>query len=188
MAEPVSSGKLAIAQLTEQLDHLVQAVRIHERQSDIEPASIRVQRVFDALGRDNAGAATRNGVGLRIARTSAIVMSDAVLLDSILGNLLRNAIKYTPRAGRVLLCCRRRGGDVRIEVHDTGVGIAPDQLSRVFDAFHRVDSTRPDGLGLGLFVAKRAADLLDHRLQVQSRIDIGTCFSVMAPSAAGKPG
>jgi Histidine kinase-, DNA gyrase B-, and HSP90-like ATPase len=71
----------------------------------------------------------------------------------LLGNLIRNAVKYTDPAGRVLVGCRRRGAFMKIEVHDTGIGIPPDKLSN--EAFHRLDSTRADGLGLGLFVVRR---------------------------------
>jgi signal transduction histidine kinase len=181
--ERIDRGKRAIAQLTGQLDHLIEALRIHERAARVEPAPLRIQTLFDSLCRDNAGTAARNGVELRFAPTSIMAMSDAVLLDGILRNLVRNAIKYTPRAERILLGCRRLGGDVRIGVHDTGIGIAPDHLARVFDAFHRVDSTRPDGLGLGLFVVRHAADLLGHRIEVRSKVDIGSCFSIVTPAA-----
>jgi K+-sensing histidine kinase KdpD len=86
-------------------------------------------------------------------------MSDATLLHSILCNLIRNGIKYTPRAvesrGMSRQCaeCAHRSSD-------TGNLIPPDHLSKVFDAFHRLDSTEPDGWGLGLFVVRQAADLL----------------------------
>jgi signal transduction histidine kinase len=56
---------------------------------------------------------------------------------------------------------------VRIEIHDTGIGIPPDKVARVFDAFHRLDSNQTDGLGLGLFVVRRAVDLMGHSLDVQ---------------------
>jgi two-component system, OmpR family, phosphate regulon sensor histidine kinase PhoR len=108
------------------------------------------------------------------------VMSDAVLLDGILRNLVRNAIKYTRQGGTILLGCRRRGPDVSIEVHDTGIGIPPHHLSKVFDAFHRVDSVDPNGLGLGLFVVRRAVDVLGHRIEVQSRVGRGSSFSILA--------
>jgi two-component system, OmpR family, phosphate regulon sensor histidine kinase PhoR len=78
------------------------------------------------------------------------VLTNAILLQSVVENLVRNAIKYTLPGGRILVGCRRRRDRLRIEVHDSGIGIPSDHLSRIFEAFQRVDSTRSDGLGLGL--------------------------------------
>jgi signal transduction histidine kinase len=107
-------------------------------------------------------------------------MSDAMLLEGAVCNLVRNALKYTPPGGRIVVGCRPRGAVVRIEVHDNGIGIPADQLSKIFEAFHRVNSTRPDGLGLGLFIVRRAVDLLGHRIAVRSSMGRGTCFTVLA--------
>ena len=109
-------------------------------------------------------------------------MSDAVLLEGILRNLIRNSLKYNGPGGRVLVGCRRRGALLRIEVHDTGIGIASDKLLK--DACHRPDSTRADELGLGLFVVRRTADLLGHRIEVRSTVGRGSCFSLLAEVAA----
>ena len=73
---------------------------------------------------------------------------------------------------------------MRIEVHDTGVGMPPDKLASVFQAFYRLDSTQPNGLGLGLFVVRRAVDLLGHRVEVCSTLGHGSCFAVVAKAAA----
>jgi sensor histidine kinase regulating citrate/malate metabolism len=74
--------------------------------------------------------------------------------------------------------------ELRIEVRDTGVGIRPNALSAIFRAFQRVDESRPDGLGLGLFIVKHAADLLGHRVEVRSTEGRGSCFTVVADAAA----
>jgi signal transduction histidine kinase len=110
-------------------------------------------------------------------------MSDALLLQGILRNLIRNAVKYTGSGGRVVVGCRRRGTLLKIEVHDNGIGIPPDKLSEIFEAFRRLDSTRADGLGLGLFVVRRAVQLLGHEIEVRSEIGRGSCFSVLAEAA-----
>jgi signal transduction histidine kinase len=107
-------------------------------------------------------------------------MSHSVLLEGVLRNLVRNAVKYTEPGGRILIGCRRFGQLVRIDVYDTGIGMAPEQLPRIFEAFHRVDSTRGDGLGIGLFVVRRAVGLLGHRIEVTSAVARGSRFSVLA--------
>ena len=112
--------------------------------------------------------------------TGAYVMSNAVLLNGILRNLVGNAVKYTEPKGRVLIGCRRWGEDVRIDVCDTGIGITDEHLPRIFDAFTRLDSTRCDGLGIGLFIVRRAIEVLGHRVDVDSVASRGSRFSIFA--------
>jgi two-component system phosphate regulon sensor histidine kinase PhoR len=178
--EYLRRGERAIAALTEQLDHLVDAVRPHERAECIEPMRVELGTLLAGLCRYHSDAARQKGLSLRFCSTRAAVMSDPLFLHSIMHNLVRNAVKYTPPGGRVLVGCRHRGFDVRIDVHDTGIGIPPDHLSKVFDAFRRLDSTRSDGLGLGLFVVRRAVEILGHRIEVRSQLDRGSCFSILA--------
>jgi signal transduction histidine kinase len=101
----------------------------------------------------------------------------------MLRNLIRNAIDYTPPGGAVFVTARRCGSELRIEVRDTGAGIPASALPAIFRAFQRVDESRPDGLGLGLFIVKRAADLLGHRVEVRSTEGRGSCFTIVANAA-----
>ena len=101
----------------------------------------------------------------------------------MLRNLIRNAIDYTPSGGGVFVTARRCGAALRIAVRDTGVGIRGNALSMVFDAFRRLDQSRSDGLGLGLFIVKRAAHLLGHRIEVRSDEGRGSCFTIVANAA-----
>jgi histidine kinase len=120
---------------------------------------------------------------LCVPRAAGAVFSNRVLLRGMLRNLLRNAIDYTPAGGRVLMLCRRAGAELRIEVHDSGPGIPEDMKARLFEAFARADRTHPEGLGLGLFIVKCAADLLRHRIEVDSTPGHGSCFAVVAKAA-----
>jgi two-component system phosphate regulon sensor histidine kinase PhoR len=176
-------GRSAISSLTSQLDLLIEALRLHEHLANIEAVPVALAPMFAQLCRDNDEMAKRKGLTLRTQPTSAAVMSDTVLLEGILRNLIRNALKYTGAGGRVLVGCRRRGTHLKIEVHDTGVGIPPDKLSKIFEAFQRLDSAGGDGLGLGLFVVRRAADLLGHGIEVRSTIGRGSCFSILTKTA-----
>jgi two-component system CheB/CheR fusion protein len=108
------------------------------------------------------------------------VHSDPRLLEQMIRNLLSNAVKYTKEGG-VLLGCRRRGGMLRIEVWDTGLGIPKDQLHAIFEEFHQVDNAARElsrGLGLGLAIVQRLGSLLGHAVDVRSRPDRGSVFSV----------
>jgi two-component system, OmpR family, phosphate regulon sensor histidine kinase PhoR len=182
--EYVRRGERAVVQLSEQLDLLVDALRHHQRGLKIEPMPLALAPLLMGLDGDHAELALRKNIEVRVLRTSAMILSDTVLLHGILRNLLWNALKFTPEGGRVLVGCRRRGRELRIEVRDNGIGMPPEQVSKAFDAFQRLDSTLADGLGLGLFVVRRAANLLGHRLDVRSALGGGSTFAVIAEVAS----
>ncbi len=124
--------------------------------------------------------AAAQGLTLRLVPSHAWVESDQRLLEQMLRNLLSNALKYTKR-GRVLLGCRRHGEWVRIEVWDTGIGIAENELASIFDEYRQVETStqeRGPGLGLGLSIVARLGDLLGHPVRVRSRLGKGSVFSI----------
>ena len=88
------------------------------------------------------------------------VKADSLMLRSIVQNLVTNAIKYTPQGGKIVVGCRRTKDAIRIQVHDTGIGISHENLSKIFEAFRRVDPAGSEGLGLGLFIVRHAAESL----------------------------
>ena len=176
-------GERAIAKLTEQLDRLVSALRLYEHTQRMEISPVALAPLFWRIANENESDARENGIELRVHATRGVVMSNPVLLEGILRNLVRNAVKYTEPGGRILIGCRRVKDDIRIDVYDTGVGIAPEHLPQIFDAFQRLDSTRADGLGIGLFVVRRAVQLLGHRVEVRSQAGRGSRFSVFARAA-----
>jgi CheY-like chemotaxis protein/anti-sigma regulatory factor (Ser/Thr protein kinase) len=113
------------------------------------------------------------------------VRSDRRLLRRLLQNLISNAIKYTPQ-GRVLVGCRRMNGAVRIEVHDSGLGIPPSQTRAIFREFHRLQDGAKvaRGVGLGLSIVERIGRVLNHSVQLKSQPGRGSMFSVEVPVAA----
>jgi len=186
--ELLRRGESAVARLTEQLDRLAGALRLYEYTSRMELSPVPLAPLFDSVWSEGVEPARESRVHLRVRPTAAVVMSNALLLDGIVRNLVRNAIKYTPASGRVLLACRARGDHMRIDVYDTGVGVSAVQLPRIFEAFQRLDSTSPEGLGLGLFVVRRAVELLGHRIEVSSAVGRGSRFSVLVKAAATPDG
>ncbi|HAG96913.1 MAG TPA: hybrid sensor histidine kinase/response regulator, partial [Gammaproteobacteria bacterium] len=131
--------------------------------------------------------AAEKGLQLRWVDCHSWVHSDDKLLRRVLQNLLLNAVRYTP-GGRILLGCRRRPGAVDIQIWDTGVGIPDDQIEHIFKEFHRIKHRNTDGtldskgLGLGLAIAQRISQLLQHPLSVHSRVGKGTVFSIRVPT------
>lgn len=137
------------------------------------------------LSEEFALQAAGKGLALRCRPGSAVVRTDPVLLERILRNLLGNAVKYTERGG-VLLACRRCPGGVALQVHDTGIGIRPEDTRAIFDTFSRAGGRHDaEGLGLGLAIVRQSADLLGHRLQLRSVPGRGSMFGLVVPLAEG---
>jgi signal transduction histidine kinase/CheY-like chemotaxis protein len=150
-------------------------------QSDFAVGALlaKMELTFAALAREK-------GLSLHVVDCRLWIRSDAVMLTRILLNLVSNAVRYTERGG-VLIGCRRRGDSLRIEVCDTGPGIPDDQRERVFDEFYQLQGARQSadrGLGLGLAIVDRLRRLLDHRIELTSRVGKGSRFSITVPIAA----
>jgi CheY-like chemotaxis protein/anti-sigma regulatory factor (Ser/Thr protein kinase) len=122
-------------------------------------------------------------LSLRAAPSRAWVRSDFILLERVIFNLVSNALRYTNRGGLVV-GCRKRGNNLRIEVWDTGVGIPADQHEKIFGEFYRLGEPLRDNrasLGLGLAIVDRACRLLNHRVDVKSVPGKGSLFAVTVP-------
>ena len=108
------------------------------------------------------------------------VFSDPTLLEQILRNYVSNAIRYT-QVGEIRVECEAIDNQILITVSDTGIGIPSSEQERIFDEFHQLNNPERDrskGLGLGLSIVKRTADLLNHRIGVQSEYGKGSVFSI----------
>ena len=144
--------------------------------------------LLDRIETTFAAAAREKGLRLRVLPSRAWIRTDAILLERILLNLVSNAIRYTSRGG-VIVGCRRRGDSVRIEVLDSGIGLAEDQRRSVFGEFYQVDSPAPGGragLGLGLSIVDGLCRLLGHRIDLASRPGKGSRFAVSVPWAPAR--
>jgi signal transduction histidine kinase/ActR/RegA family two-component response regulator len=123
--------------------------------------------------------ARAKGLELRVLRSAAFARSDPVLVERILRNLVSNAMRYT-ETGSVVVGCRRHGGQLRVCVYDTGIGIDPAHQSLVFEEFYQVGNRERDrskGLGLGLAIVERLARLLGARLTLRSVRGRGSLFA-----------
>ena len=129
-----------------------------------------------------------NSAGLsftsHIAAGPLLLRGDPAALESLLLAILDNALKYTPAGGTVQIRSFALQEEVVIEVEDTGVGIAADDVARIFDRFYRADQARSrevPGSGLGLSIARWIAEIHNGRIEVQSQLGAGAIFRVVLP-------
>jgi len=151
-----------------------------------EITNFKVAALFDELRNEFASLASSKGIAFKIEPCAASAHSDPSLVGQVLRNLVSNAIKYTQR-GYVEVCGRRDGGTIRIDVRDSGVGIAADQLEHIYEEFFQVGvstNTSRDGYGLGLSIVQRIAKLLDIGVDVVSQLGQGSSFSIVLPAGA----
>ena len=129
------SGQSAIDRLRNQLDELVAALQLREHAKGVKLTPVPVAPLLRQATYESEVAALTKGVSIRTVPTSATIKSDALLLGTVLRNLVSNAVKHTQPGGHILLGCRHAGQSIRINVYDTGIGIAGDQMPRIFEAF-----------------------------------------------------
>lgn len=144
-----------------------------------------LDRLFDEISRNFRAVAEQQNLRLVLRKTEAWVRCDYVMLSRILNNLVTNALRHTTEGG-VLVAARRRGKAVRVEVWDTGIGIAAAHQDRVFEEFYQIDPQLRQGsrgLGLGLATVQRLTLLLNTRAELHSRPGRGTSVGLAVRAA-----
>ncbi len=180
--------ELSVQAMQDLLDALLDISRLEANAVGVNASAFPIADILTQLKTTLAPEAFAKGLGLRVRSSPLWVLSDSSLLYRILLNLVSNALRYT-HSGAVLVACRLTDGGqkLRIEVWDTGIGIAPQHQQDIFKEFYQVGNIERDrshGLGLGLNIVQRTAKLLDHPLGVCSMLGQGTRFSIEVPVAA----
>lgn len=186
LAERIDASFIAAGGL---LEALLDMSRLDAGSYHPEITDFALDDLFASLQTQFEVIAAQRNLRLRVARTSLSVRSDPQLLRRVVQNLLSNALRYTG-SGAVLLGARRFGGNVRIEVWDTGPGIPTEHRARIFEEFHRLEQPSPwgeKGLGLGLSICDRLARILGHRLDLRTRVGHGSCFTIGVPRSHAVP-
>lgn len=169
------------------IDNLMDLSRLDTGQIKPHPIAHPVSQVLGRIETVFAAEAKRLGLRLRVRPSRQWICSDPVLLERVVANLVANALRYTPH-GCVVVACRTRGDLVRIDVLDSGIGIAPDRQTEIFKEFYRGhadETTGASGLGIGLAIVDGLCRLLGHPLSVRSALGCGSRFSVSIPRAPG---
>jgi PAS domain S-box-containing protein len=169
------------------LDALLDVSKFDAGMVPISPEPIPIDDLFRAIDTEFAPLATAKSLRFKLyfPQASISLFTDVKLLHILLGNLIGNAFKYTG-AGGVLVGVRRRGARALIQVWDTGMGIAPENMDKIFDEYFQIGNPERDrikGLGLGLAIARRIARLLGTEIACHSRLAEGSVFEFSLPLA-----
>lgn len=173
-----------LARLSQMSEALLFLARAENGASPPHKAPLDARRELEAVAAYFEADADERGLTLRLEGEAFSLQADAVLLRRALANLLSNALRHTPRGGRVMLSARAQGDEAVFTVSDTGEGIAPEHLSRVFDRFYRADAARlhaGTGAGLGLSIVASIAALHGGRVEIENQGEGGARARLVLP-------
>jgi len=182
LQEKIEASSTAVAEL---IEALLDISKLDAGTVQPQSAEFALQLVFNRLEASFSVAAQSKGLRFRIRPSRLRIQTDPMLLERILLNLAANAVRYTQEGG-VLIAGRRRAGKARIEVWDTGIGIAADQQAHIFEEFYRAHAAGPDhgkGLGLGLAIVERLVGLMGINFTFRSVAGRGSVFVLEVPLA-----
>jgi len=182
-AEAIERAHASVNSLNELMTSILDISRLDAGLVNPELVSVDLNELVDRLSREYRPGAANRGLEIRVSRRRLRARTDAALLERMLRNLIENALRYTS-AGGVLIGLRQRGDKVRLDVIDTGMGIPDEARTEIFEEFRQLDKQTRDGsrgTGLGLAIVSRLAQLLGVRIEVASRMNRGTRFSLYLP-------
>ena len=186
-AQQALTNKLsaAVVSMEEQLNGLLDLSRLDAGDIVVRQQAMPLAPLLQSILAHVQEPAREKALSLRVRTGDTVAWCDPVLLEQVLRNLVGNAVRHT-RTGGVLIAVRQRDTLLRIDVWDTGPGIAEADQQRVFDEFVQLpgNTAAGRGLGLGLAIARRAASLMGATLRLRSRPGRGSCFSLELPVVA----
>ena len=177
------------AQMRRQVEELLDLSRIESGRLTIDKVPLSLSSLIEDVVTNLKGMAEEKGVTLEAALLPSLplVEADNQRLEQVITNLVHNGIKFTPPPGRVTVAAEAINGEVVIRVTDTGPGISPEALPRLFERFYQADDTstsRRGGMGIGLYISKRIVEAHGGRIWVKSEVGRGSTFYVGLPLLA----
>ena len=181
-----------VSSLDQLFSELLDLSRLEAGAMQAMPTDVRLDEVFDEVSRNFRMLAESRGLRLIVRKTDAWVRTDRTMLARILNNLVSNALRYTDEGGVLVGVRQQQDGRVRVDVWDSGSGIAPEHQQQVFEEFYQLSPAsehsgeRKRGLGLGLATVRKLAGLLGCDVRLASRPGRGTVVSVVLDAACGE--
>ena len=176
----------AVGSLAALFDSLLDVSRLDAGLLQPQIRDVALVPILQKLATEYAPEADEKKLQFRMHCADLAIRTDPLLFERIIRNFVTNALRYT-NSGGILVACRKRGAFARVEVWDTGIGIAPEKQVQVFEEFYQIgnpERDRRNGVGLGLAIVKRVAALLQHSIHVASRVGQGSRFSIDVPIGA----
>ncbi len=185
-ADLANSIQSCVSSLSELLTDLLDMSKLDAGVVKPNITDFAITEVLEKLIAQYANEAQLKGIALHHRASDFVARSDALLLTRALGNLLSNAVRYTERGG-VLVGCRRREGEMWVEIWDTGIGIPADKTAEIFEEFRQLESdARNHGSGLGLAIVAKIGALLGVKVRVCSRLGKGSMFALQLPQGQAR--
>lgn len=188
--ETLASFLEEAGRLSRLIESLLFLARAEHPETQINRETVELGHLLAAVREFYGAAAEEAGVDLRMKPASPVPAPiDRTLVQRAVGNLVENALAHTPKGGTITLSASRQNGSVLVEVADTGRGIAPEHLPRVFDRLYRADRSRTaatGGAGLGLAIVKSIAELHGGTAEIASELGKGTRVGLRLPAEMTK--
>ncbi len=170
-----------LGHMAQMVDHLLAIARLNFSKEKLHKQEILVENLLEEVYNDCSILAENAGITLSYSSGNFPVLADREKLKAVILNLVSNALKHTPREGKITLSGKKEGERAEIVVEDTGSGIAPEDAVHIFERFYRISGDRSSGTGLGLDICKKIAEMHGGTIMVESAIGKGSKFTVSLP-------
>jgi PAS domain S-box-containing protein len=168
------------------IENILDMSRIEEGRLDVSREPFDIVEVCRVVSEDQERVAELHDLIINSDKEELVVVADREKTEVALGNLVRNALKFSPEGGAVTVSVKQTDGTAEVSVTDEGIGIAPEQVERVFDRFYQIDSSETrsfPGSGLGLYIAKELVQSMGGEITVESEQGRGSTFTFTLPLA-----
>lgn len=169
------------------IEDITMISKLEAHETEVEIQNVRVYPVIRRVVEDLNEEAKKNGVHIKMDCIPEMIRMNENHLYEMMKNLIQNGIKYNKANGEVRVEVSRRNQWLKIQVKDTGIGISPEEQTRIFERFYRVDKGRArenGGTGLGLSIVKHIVDYHHGSIMVTSRLGEGSCFQILLPAGS----
>jgi len=181
MIESAASGADDLAAM---LENLLELSRYQSDRLKIQPEQVDIVKIVESVILKLRSRSEIHNLVTEISADIPPVNVDRLRIERVLFNLVENAVKYSPHGGEIKVSVRRDGSELLISVRDTGIGISPENVSKLFQSFERIDAYEQHsipGLGLGLRVCRLLVEAHGGKIWVDSELDKGSTFSFTLP-------